>query len=80
MCLAIPALVTDVLPEQTARISLDGVSKLICVMLLDDVAVGDYVIVHAGHAIARIDPVEAHRTLALLQAAGALPGARPAAA
>ena len=72
MCLAIPALVVELLPDQMARISLDGVMKTISVALLEDVAVGDYVIVHVGHALSRIDPAEAERTLALLAEAAAL--------
>jgi len=72
MCLAIPALVTQVLPDKMARISLDGVMKTISVMLVEDVMPGDYVIVHVGHALAKIDPVEAERTLALLAEAAAL--------
>ncbi len=72
MCLAIPALVFQVLPDKMARISLDGVMKTISVMLVEDVMPGDYVIVHVGHALAKIDPVEAERTLALLAEAGAL--------
>jgi len=72
MCLAIPALVTQLLPDKMARISLDGVMKTISVMLVEDVAPGDYVIVHVGHALAKIDPQEADHTLALLTEAGAL--------
>lgn len=66
MCLAIPALVTAVLPDSMAKISLDGVVKTISVALVEDVAPGDYVIVHVGHALSKIDPEEAERTLALL--------------
>jgi hydrogenase expression/formation protein HypC len=66
MCLAIPALITEMLPDQMARISLDGVMKTISVALVDDVAPGDYVIVHVGHALAKIDAGEAARSLALL--------------
>jgi len=66
MCLAIPAEVIDLLPDDMARVSLDGIVKEISVGLLDDVAVGDYVIVHVGHALARIDEAEARRTLALI--------------
>lgn len=72
MCLAIPALVTEILPDDMARISLDGVLKTISIALVEDVAPGDYVIVHVGHALARIDPEEAAQTLALLAEAGAL--------
>ena len=74
MCLAIPALITELLPDQMARISLDGVMKIISVALVEDLAPGDYVIVHVGHALSKIDPQEAARTLALLaeySAAGA---------
>ncbi|WP_420131811.1 HypC/HybG/HupF family hydrogenase formation chaperone [Rhodopseudomonas sp.] len=66
MCLAIPAEVIELLPEQMARVSLDGVSKVISVALVEGVAVGDYVVVHVGFALTRIDPEEAKQTLALL--------------
>ena len=44
MCLAIPAEVTALLPDGMAKVSLDGVTKTISVALLDEVAVGDYVV------------------------------------
>jgi hydrogenase expression/formation protein HypC len=66
MCLAIPALISELLPNGMARISLDGVEKVISLALVDDVAVGDYVILHVGYALQRLDPAEAERTLALL--------------
>jgi hydrogenase expression/formation protein HypC len=72
MCLAIPALITEILPDQMARISLDGVLKTISVALVEDVAPGDYVIVHVGHALSKIDPEEAARTLALIAEYAAL--------
>ncbi|MDA8249364.1 MAG: HypC/HybG/HupF family hydrogenase formation chaperone [Rhodospirillales bacterium] len=67
MCLAIPVEVTALLPEQMALVSLDGVGKTVSVALVPEVAVGDYVVLHVGYAIARIDPAEAARTLALLR-------------
>ncbi|HET9018378.1 MAG TPA: HypC/HybG/HupF family hydrogenase formation chaperone [Acetobacteraceae bacterium] len=67
MCLAIPVEVTALLPDQMARVTLDGVSKTVCVALVPDVAVGEFVILHVGYAIARIDAAEAARTLALLR-------------
>jgi hydrogenase expression/formation protein HypC len=73
MCLAIPAKVTELLPDQMARVSLDGVGKIISVALIDDLEVGDYVILHVGYALTRIDPEEAKRTLALLAELGAEP-------
>ena len=72
MCLAIPLQVIELLPDQMARVSLDGVMKTISIALVEDVTPGDYVIVHCGHALSRIDPVEAERTLALLAEAAAL--------
>jgi hydrogenase expression/formation protein HypC len=74
MCLAIPALVVELLPDDMARIELDGVRKEISLALVEDVAVGDYVIVHVGYALQKLDPEEAAETLALFaQLAGALP-------
>ena len=72
MCLAIPALVTELLPDAMARVSLEGVRKTVSVALLEEVAVGDYVILHVGHALSRIDAAEAAQTLALLEEAAAL--------
>ena len=76
MCLAIPARVVSIdTPRQTAVVDLDGVRKTVSVALVPEAVVGDYVIVHVGHAIGMIDPAEAERTLALfgeLAAAGAL--------
>ena len=69
MCLAIPALVTEILPDDMARVSLEGVSKIISLALVADVAVGDYVILHVGYALTRLDAAEAERTLTLLDEA-----------
>jgi hydrogenase expression/formation protein HypC len=67
MCLAIPAAVTKLLPDEMAIVSIDGVSKEISVALIEDLAVGDYVIIHVGYALTKIDPEEARRTLELLR-------------
>ena len=75
MCLAIPVRVVQRLDDTSAVVDLDGVRKTISLALVDDVQVGDYVIVHVGHALARLDPVEAQRTLALFAAASTEPGA-----
>ncbi len=75
MCLAIPALVSELLPGDMARVSLDGVTKEISIAMVEDVAVGDYVIIHVGYALSKIDAEEAEKTLALLAEAGALQGA-----
>jgi hydrogenase expression/formation protein HypC len=67
MCLAIPAEVTKLLPDEMAVVSIDGVSKEISVALIENLAVGDYVIIHVGYALTKIDPEEAKRTLDLLR-------------
>ena len=77
MCLAIPAEVTALLPEEMARVTLDGVSKEISIALVDDVAIGEYVVVHVGFALSKIDPEEARERLALLAEAAALADAGP---
>ncbi len=72
MCLAVPALVTALLPDDRATVSLGGVTSTCSLELVEDVAVGDYVIVHVGYALSRLDAGEAERTLALLaEVAGA---------
>ncbi len=71
MCLAIPVRVSEILPDETAKVSLDGVTKVISTALVEDLQVGDYVVLHVGYALAKIDPEEAERTLELLASAGA---------
>ena len=75
MCLAIPALVSELLPGDMAKVSLDGVTKEISIAMVEDVKPGDYVIIHVGYALSKIDADEAEKTLALLAEAGALAGA-----
>lgn len=65
MCLALPARVVELLPGDQARIDLGGVKKAVSMALVPEAKVGDYVIVHVGHAIGMVDPEEAERTLAL---------------
>jgi hydrogenase expression/formation protein HypC len=73
MCLAIPIRVEALLPDQMARVTLGGVSKVVSIALVEDVRVGDYVLLHVGYALTRLDPDEAERTLALMREA-AVPG------
>jgi hydrogenase expression/formation protein HypC len=72
MCLAIPAKVTALEENDMAVVALEGVKKRISVALLDEVAVGDYVLVHVGYALHLVSPEEAGRTLALMAEAGIL--------
>lgn len=72
MCLAIPVKIVELLDDDMARVTMDGVSKIVSVALVDGLTVGDYVVLHVGYALSRISPEEAERTLALLREAGAL--------
>ena len=73
MCLAIPIRVEELLGDDMARVTLGGVSKIVSIALLEDVRPGDFVLLHAGFALTRLDPDEAARTLALMHEA-AVPG------
>jgi hydrogenase expression/formation protein HypC len=80
MCLALPARVVSLIGSEEAVVELGGVKKTVSIMLVPDAKEGEYVIVHVGHAIGRIDPDEAERTLALfaeLDAATHLAGGEP---
>ena len=70
MCLAIPARVAELLDDGGAVVEVGGVRKEISLALLDGVAVDDYVIVHVGYAINRLDPEEAEKTLQLFAEIG----------
>ena len=70
MCLAIPVRIVQILPDDMAKVSLDGVVKIVSTALVEDLEVGDYVVLHVGYALSKIDPEEAERTLELLREAG----------
>jgi hydrogenase expression/formation protein HypC len=73
MCLAIPARILELDADtDQAVVSLGGVRKPISLALVDDAAVGDFVLVHVGYALNKVSPEEAERTLALIRAAGEL--------
>ena len=72
MCLALPARVVEISGSDMGVVDLGGVRKEISLTLLDDVAVGDYVIIHVGYALTRLDPDEAAKTLALFAEMGTL--------
>lgn len=65
MCLAIPARITHKLDGDMAVVDLGGVRKEISLALVDQAEIGDYVIVHVGYALSKLDPDEAAKTLAL---------------
>ncbi len=66
MCLAVPARIIGI-EENTGVVDVDGVNKETSLLLVDDPRVGDYVIVHAGFAIQKIDEEEAMETLKALR-------------
>ena len=70
MCLAIPSKITHI-ENSMATIDVDGVQRKASMLLLEDAGVGDYVIVHAGFAIHKIDEVAAMETLKFLKEAAA---------
>ncbi|MCS3918838.1 HypC/HybG/HupF family hydrogenase formation chaperone [Fervidibacter sacchari] len=72
MCLAVPAKVVEIVDEenQIAKVDIGGVRRNISVALLEDVKVGDWVLVHVGFAIQKVDEEEAAQTLALLKGLG----------
>lgn len=65
MCLALPARISSLKEDDMAEVELGGVAKDISLALVDDVSVGDYVIVHVGYALSKINEEEAAKTLAL---------------
>lgn len=73
MCLAVPVRVVELRGSEAAIVDLGGIRKEVSLALVDDVAVGDYVILHVGYALTKLDPVEAERTLALFAEAGVAP-------
>ena len=70
MCLAVPAEVIEIVDENHCRVSLGGVRQVIATDLVEDVAVGEYLIVHVGFALGRVSPEEAEATLTLMAQAG----------
>jgi hydrogenase expression/formation protein HypC len=71
MCLALPAQIVALDPDNNmATASVDNVKVEVSLALVDDVMLGDYVLVHVGYALNKIDEDEALKTLALFAEAG----------
>ena len=73
MCLAIPGQIVEITDQENslARVDVVGVRRTVNVGLLDDIEPGDWVLIHVGFALSKVDEEEAHATLALLQGMGA---------
>jgi hydrogenase expression/formation protein HypC len=74
MCLAVPGKVVSIdesNPElKMAKVSFNGVAKEVCIQWLDDVKVGDYVLVHVGFALNKVDEKDAEETLKIFREMG----------
>lgn len=70
MCLALPAQIRELRDDDIALVELGGVAKEVSLALVDDVKAGDFVIVHVGYALSKIDAAEAARTLAMFESLG----------
>ena len=72
MCLAIPGKIVEIVDPENhiAKVNVGGVKRNVNVGMLDDVIVGDYVLVHVGFAMSKVDEREAEETLRLLQELG----------
>jgi hydrogenase expression/formation protein HypC len=72
MCLAIPGRIVEIVDEadDIAKVEVGGVRRNINVSLLDTVRVGDYVLIHVGFALSKVDEHEAAETLRLLEELG----------
>jgi len=73
MCLAIPGKIVEIIDaeNQIAKVEVGGVRRGVNIGMLDDVGIGDYVLVHVGFAMSKIDEKEAAETLRTLQELGA---------
>lgn len=72
MCLAVPAKITEVIDADRAKASIGGIVREISVALIDDPRPGDFVILHVGYALSKMDEAEAARTLAIMAEDGSL--------
>jgi hydrogenase expression/formation protein HypC len=75
MCLAIPGKVIEVYEDyglRMARVDFGGTIRRACLEQLPEAGLGDYVLVHVGFALSRVDPEEAERTYQLLEELGQL--------
>jgi len=67
MCLAVPAQIVKVADDDTAIADLHGNRVEVSTLLIDDVAVGDWVLIHAGFAIQKLEEDEAAATWSVLE-------------
>ncbi len=76
MCLAIPVQIDEILDAEHAIASVSGIQREINTALVEDLQQGDYVILHVGYALSKLDEEEAAETLRTMAEAGLLQDAR----
>ena len=74
MCLAIPAKIIRI-ENHMGTVDMEGARREVSLLLLQDAKIGDFVIVHAGFAIHRIDAIQAEESLRILRELASLPEA-----
>ncbi len=72
MCLAIPVRVERIESAEKAVASVGGILREVDITLVDDLQVGDYIILHVGFALSKLDETEAEETLRMMSEAGLL--------
>ena len=80
MCLAIPGKILEIqgeAPLRAARVQFGGIVRQVSLDFVPEAGVGDYVMVHVGFAISRVDAAEAERTYKILEEMGALEAELP---
>jgi hydrogenase expression/formation protein HypC len=72
MCLAIPGQIVEIMSDEgsIAKVDVGGVRRNVNIALLDEVRVGEYVLIHVGFALSKVDEREAIATLKLLEELG----------
>jgi hydrogenase expression/formation protein HypC len=72
MCLAIPGKIIEIvdIENHIAKVDVGGVRRNVNIGMLEDAGVGDYVLIHVGFAMSKVDEKEAEETLRLLQDLG----------
>jgi hydrogenase expression/formation protein HypC len=75
MCLAVPGQIVDATEIggiRVGQVDFGGITRSACLDYVPEAGPGDYVMVHVGFAISKVDEAEAHRALAILQKMGLL--------
>ena len=67
MCLAIPAKITELHADGMGLAEIGGINKEVNLTLIEEPAIGDYVVIHVGFALSKLDPDEAAETLKMFQ-------------